>query len=65
MKPSAGDTMLNSYTTYVAPRNDAVAVEYTAKGQRVTKTFPSMYKARSFYVAKCKQGAAPKVVKAQ
>jgi hypothetical protein len=41
-----------------------VTVEYTAKGQRVSKTFACPFKARSFYVAKAKAGAAPKVVKA-
>jgi hypothetical protein len=41
-----------------------VTVEYTSRGKRVTKSFPDAYLAKRFYVAKCKAGANPKVVKA-
>jgi hypothetical protein len=39
-----------------------VTVEYTARGARVRKTFPTAYEARRFYTAKSKAGAAPRVI---
>ncbi len=42
----------------------AVYVEYTAHGKRVSKLFPNAAKAKSFYVAKDKAGASPKVIRA-
>jgi hypothetical protein len=38
-----------------------MAVEYTAKGIRVRKTFPDAFSAKRFYVLKFKAGADPKV----
>lgn len=40
-----------------------VAVEYDSRGVRTIKTFPNAWQARSFYIAKCKAGRNPKVVK--
>lgn len=45
------------------PTVTQVTVEYTAKGHRVTKTMTDR-EARSFYKAKLKAGAEPKVVSA-
>jgi hypothetical protein len=39
-----------------------VAVEYTSRGKRVTKTFPDAYAAKRFYTAKHRAGANPRVV---
>lgn len=48
----------------ISTRTAQVKIEYTdAKGNRVTKDFPNAYKARSFYAAKDKAGASPKVLK--
>jgi hypothetical protein len=49
----------------LAPKITKVAVEYTAKGQRVTKEFADNGTARRFYAAKLKAGASPKVVAAK
>jgi hypothetical protein len=53
------------HSAILSPKPSAVTVEYTdRKGARVTKTFPDMHRARSFYLKKDREGAAPKVVKA-
>lgn len=49
----------------ISNRTAACKVEYTAKGQRVTKAFTDAYAARRFYVAKYKAGANPKVIGAK
>lgn len=51
--------------TPISNRSPSVYVEYTAKGERVRKLFIDPYKARSFYVAKLKAGAQPKVLQVQ
>jgi hypothetical protein len=40
----------------------SVTVEYTSRGERVTKVFGDVFKARSFYKAKYKAGAEPRVI---
>ena len=42
--------------------NEPVTVEYDSRGQRVRKTLPNSFKARSFYAAKLKAGHNPAVV---
>lgn len=40
-----------------------VTVEYTARGTRTSKTFPTMTAARRFYIAKTAAGAEPRVLR--
>lgn len=41
-----------------------VVVEYTAKGARLRKTFPTVTRARAFYTAQFRAGAEPRIVTA-
>lgn len=43
-------------------RPGPVAVEYTSRGKRVTKTFATARAAKAFYVAKARAGKCPRVV---
>ena len=45
-----------------APRDGTVTVEYTARGKRERKTFPTPGAAKRFYAAKYAAGAEPKLV---
>lgn len=47
------------------PTVTQVTVEYTARGQRVTKTFSNNWEARRFYAVKLKANADPRVVSAK
>lgn len=46
----------------LTPKIKQVVVEYTTRGQRVTKVFTDVFASRRFYIAKSKAGADPKIV---
>jgi hypothetical protein len=47
----------------ISNRLPPVAVEYDARGKRVTRQFANAFEARRFYAAKARAGKNPKVKK--
>lgn len=54
---------MNSYTTYTRknPTITSIVVEYDCNGQRATKEFTDVFKARSFYKSKTMAGKNPAI----